>query len=267
MSGFKINFRLQELDKVMPFGGEDSFWIHWYALTDGFLWIEAGEQTLYEYSEAAHGYFHGCPQYNDYQVARFVEDFTSKFKYVSESVPEWLFEKAEHIRQEAYEWKQYHIDDPDDVFDVFYDNEFSKLIEWHQKRSFDTLHLVDGPYISIVRCGDHLKLMWDSDCTTELGCSVWTAPNGLYEMKYCDFVSAATEFLNNFIEAMDRQVEAALIKDWGDISVDKKGLVNNHAENKSRYYDALSCLMNDKKSEDWSVISDKYEKMCRELNK
>ena len=43
----KINFQLQELDKVMPWGTN----MHWFGLTDGLLWINVGEQTIYEYNE------------------------------------------------------------------------------------------------------------------------------------------------------------------------------------------------------------------------
>ncbi len=53
MNGLKINFRLQELEKVMPFGKEPHLSLHWFGLTDGLLWIDVGTQTIYEYSEAA----------------------------------------------------------------------------------------------------------------------------------------------------------------------------------------------------------------------
>ena len=77
MNRFKINFQLQELDKVMPFGER----LHWFALTDGLLWIDAGTQTIYEYSEAAQAYFGSDIKYNDYQIARFLEDFFGIFRY------------------------------------------------------------------------------------------------------------------------------------------------------------------------------------------
>ncbi|MDE5590379.1 MAG: hypothetical protein K2J60_14770, partial [Acetatifactor sp.] len=49
MNNLKINFQLKELDKVKPFGEDADRSLHWFGLTDGFLWINAGTQTLYEY--------------------------------------------------------------------------------------------------------------------------------------------------------------------------------------------------------------------------
>ena len=55
----------------------------------------------------------------------------------------------------------------------------------------------------------------------ENGSSIWTAPSGVYEMPYSEFVSEVRAFYTAFFEAMDRQVTLALQKDWGDVAVDK----------------------------------------------
>lgn len=51
MNKLKINFRLQELDKIMPFGTAPDLTFHWFGLTDGYLWIDVGNRTIYEYSD------------------------------------------------------------------------------------------------------------------------------------------------------------------------------------------------------------------------
>ena len=65
MKNFKFNFQLKELDKIQPFGDDADRSLHWFGLTDGFCWINAGTQNIYEYSEEADAFFDGCGRYND----------------------------------------------------------------------------------------------------------------------------------------------------------------------------------------------------------
>ncbi len=76
MSQFKISFKLQELDKIVPFGSKPNQSLHWFGLTDGLLWIDVNGQTIYEYTQEAQEYFDNQVNYNDYQIARFLEDFS-----------------------------------------------------------------------------------------------------------------------------------------------------------------------------------------------
>ena len=77
MSGFKINFSLKPPEKIVPFGKNRDH-ISWFGLTDGELWIEVGERTIYEYSDAAVREWGGV-RYNDYYLSRFLEDFSEIF--------------------------------------------------------------------------------------------------------------------------------------------------------------------------------------------
>ena len=130
MGEFKINFRLQDLDKICLWGREEDLSLHWFGLTGGELWIDAGSQTIYEYSEAARKYF-SCPiQYNDYQIARFLEDFSYTFQYIGESIPEYLYGEIGEFEAKTDAWKDSHMDDADAVFALFYDNKYEWLVRW-----------------------------------------------------------------------------------------------------------------------------------------
>jgi hypothetical protein len=75
-----INFKLKELDKMAPWGQEPELSLHWFGLTDGDLWLIFGNQTIYEYSKEAMDFWGSKPTpYNDYQLSRFIEDFTRLF--------------------------------------------------------------------------------------------------------------------------------------------------------------------------------------------
>lgn len=139
MGEFKINFRLQDLDKICPWGSKDALSLHWFGLTDGQLWIDVGNQTIYEYSEAARQYF-ACPiQYNEYQLSRFLEDFSCTFQFIRESIPECLYDEIGEFEAKTDAWKESHIDDEDAVFDLFYDNEYERLVRWFYESFFTAM--------------------------------------------------------------------------------------------------------------------------------
>lgn len=158
MNRFKINFQLQELDKIIPWGEEPNLSLHWFGLTDGQLWIDVGTRTIYEYNEDARNYF-GIPvKYNDYQLSRFLEDFFGTFRYVGKSIPIELYNGIDEFDSKTEKWKECHIDEEDEIFDRFYFDEYWELYEWRSNRSFDSGHLVGGPYIGCFRCGEKIKI-------------------------------------------------------------------------------------------------------------
>ncbi|MEH2958606.1 DUF5984 family protein [Candidatus Merdisoma sp. JLR.KK006] len=262
MNRFKINFQLQELDKVMPFGER----LHWFALTDGLLWIDAGTQTIYEYSEAAQAYFGSDIKYNDYQIARFLEDFFGIFRYVGESVPKELYSILEQFNVKTEKWRDCHIEEEDEVFDRFYFNEYCELGEWYSNRLFDSGHLVGGPHIGCFRCGEKIKIIWKSSFKLDNGNSIWTAPEGCYEMPYNEFVSSVTEFFHAFFARMDKQVENAVMKDWGNIFLDKQRLAAENDERKAGLLQGIGFLGNTDWNTDWDRVMMLYSKMEDELN-
>ena len=266
MGEFKINFRLQDLDKICPWGSEENLSLHWFGLTDGQLWINAGNQTIYEYSEAARQYF-GCPiQYNDYQIARFLEDFSYTFRYIGESIPMCLYDEIGEFEAKTDAWKESHMDDEDAVFDLFYDNKYQRLIRWFYDRNFDSLHLVGGPLIGCYRFKDKIKLLWESTYKLENGESIWTAPMGIVEMAYEEFVSSVMEFYGSFFAAMDKQVESAVAKDWGNVSLDKERLVEENEERRSAFFHNIKFLNQPGGNTAWNEMMELYGRMKAELS-
>lgn len=257
---FKIHFQLQELDKVTPWGSN----MHWFGLTDGLLWIEVGNQTIYEYSEAAQTYFGNTNKYNDYQIVRFLEDFFCTLKYVGESIPKELYDDLEQFDAKAESWKESYIEEEDDIFDKFYYDEYCELREWYSDRSYDSGHLVGGPYIGCFRYEDHVKIRWESSFQLEDGSSIWTSPKGCVEMPYDRFVTSISEFLEAFFVSMDAQVKAAVEKDWGNVSLDKERLVQENEERKAGFRQDVTFLKKAPQNTDWDKIMMLYSKMKAE---
>lgn len=269
MSGFHIHFKLKPLDDIVPWGEEPYRSLHWFGMTDGLLWIDAGESTVYEYSDAARRQW-GDERYNDYQLSRFLEDFSDTFRYVRESVPQKYYDMAERFRHTAHEWEcmQDDAEEEDDTYWQFMEEEFEPLTDWHWRRRFDSMHLVGGPVIGCFRCGEKLKFCWESDYRLDNGSSIWTAPSGAYEMPYGAFVSEVRAFYTSFFEAMDRQVALALQKDWGDVAVDKVSLAKEHAERKTGFFACVDRLISPcapDEQTDWDKVDRIFAKMEKEL--
>lgn len=267
MNSLKINFQLQELDKVMPWGEEPHLSLHWFGLTDGLLWIDIGTQTIYEYSEEGQKYFGNSIKYNDYQISRFLEDFSRTFRYVGESIPIELYNIIDEFDSKTERWKACYIDEEDEVFNQFYFEEYCELCEWRSDRTFDSGHLVGGPYIGCFRCGDKIKIIWESTFELDNGKSIWTAPKGSLEMSYDEFVLSVTNFFDMFFHAMDIQVENAVIKEWGNIAIDKQRLVKENDERKSGFLQDISFLRNTCENTNWDKVMMLYSKMQDEIKR
>ena len=263
---FKINFELKELDQVALFGEAPHQNIHWFGLTDGLLWIDVGEKTIYEYSKVAQEYFEGHSSYNDYQLSRFLEDFSELFKGIGESVPRELYDYVEEFEEKAEQWKNMYMDLSDELFDRFYCEEYLRLTGWLlSDRTMDSGHLVGGPHMQFVRCEDLIKIIWDGNYRLENGSNMWKFPNGVFEMSYNEFVDEVIHFFRAFYDAMDKQVENAVKKDWGCVTLDKDRLIRENAERKEEFDQLLSFLSEPLTPMDWNEVSLLYKRMIEEI--
>ena len=262
---FKINFALRDINDIVPFG-ENRDHLSWFALTDSDLWITAGEHTIYEYSDAARKFWDCDVRYNDYQLSRFLEDFSRIFGSIAESVPEEFYDIVEEFPSLADKWQELHMDDDDDAFDKWYfEDEYIPLTEWFSCREFDSGHLIGGPNIGFFRFGGKIKIWWYSDHKLKNGESIWTSPRGILELPYVDFVSEVERFFNEFFEKMDMQVERSLKKDWGKVALDKKRLAEENKERREGFKQKISLLKKAPKITDWEKKISLYKKMCKEL--
>ncbi|MBP1586649.1 MAG: hypothetical protein ILP17_13290, partial [Lachnospiraceae bacterium] len=158
---FKINYVLKKPAMIVPWGNESKY-LHWFGLTDGELWIEAGNSVVYEYLEPHSDSLGKLVKYDDYQLSRFIEDLLNLTPFISESVPESLYNVIGNLAADFRTLKDKYIDLSDDEFDAFYDEFYLPLSEWFYNRFLDSSHLICGPSIGFFRCGDKLKIIWDS---------------------------------------------------------------------------------------------------------
>ncbi len=263
---FRINYILKKPEKIVPWGDETKS-LHWFGLTDGLLWIDAGTSVIYEYAEPHPDAFGEQVKYNDYQLTRFIEDFLQLTPVISESVPEYLYDVIETLSDDFRAWKEMYIDKSDEEFDRFYDDFYAPLSDWFYNCFLDSGHLVCGPYIGFFRCKDKLKIVWNSD-SLEDGTEMWKFPNGIYETDYQSFVSEAVRFINSFTADMDKQVADVAANGILGVFVDTDALVRENERRKDTFGQQLRFLYSEDKHEtDWDKIHGLYVMMRNEMGK
>lgn len=262
-----INFKLKNLDEIIPVGQEPDLYLSWFWLTDGDLWLKFGDQTIYEYSAEAMQYFGDkSTPYNDYYIVRFLEDFTHCFEKISISIPEKFYILTKNLDQfeaDARRWLEMNTTDENNDFSF---EEYDKLISWTYERSFDSAHLIGGPYFFFFRHRDKIRIVWQTEFKLGNGIRLWTAENGNLEMDFNNFINEIKRFGEQFFKSMDDQIELTLAKEWVDVKVDKARLVEEHKERKLEFEKNLYVLEHGANDEtNWTEIEELYDRMKKEI--
>ena len=88
----------------MPWGDEPNQYLHWFALTDSFYYMELGDVQLFCYSDEILEFwskeYPGCNSknepYMDYQVVRLYEDVLEILPDVIQPIPEAIEVESFH---------------------------------------------------------------------------------------------------------------------------------------------------------------------------
>ena len=275
-----IHFTLDNIDDIHPWGsnwGSDAdLSLHWFGLTSGTLYLTFGKSRIYEYTDAAVADFgEGYSKYVDYQISRFVEDFSELFRAISESIPKRFYGLTETLPaflSDADKWLDIHCSDEDgDEDEDFYDNHYDPLTSWVHNRALVAQHLTAGPNVYFFRCGQKLRIVWEVRGKTETGADMWTARDGHTEINYSDFVEAVKDFGNRFFKSMENQVRQAVAKDWGKVKLDKQQLSEEQQERRKQFFGSIAHLeaaANEGAAGEtnWQKTSDAYQKMRADLS-
>ncbi|NUO00641.1 MAG: hypothetical protein HUU01_08495 [Saprospiraceae bacterium] len=225
-----IKFKLKNIDNILPFESEENQVMHWFALTDGEYWIEIKGATLFEYTDDIIHYWGGEYKYADYQIIRFIEDFTSLFFNITESVPGDLFEKVKsakllkEIEEQRQIWMREEIVSDDKEMAI------EESSRWIMDRTLDSWHLIGGPKISFFRHNEKVAIVWIADEVADNRIPIWTAQTGEVEMDFEDLILQIEDFGRRFLAEMEKQVENALKRDWGAIIIDMVKLKERQIE-------------------------------------
>lgn len=205
-----VNFTLLPVEKIQPWGSPGNFSLSWFGLTDGHYWIQAGESTLFEYSD--HAQVNGAPRYCNYQVIRLYEDLMEMLPYILEPEPtslvEYLSGDTGIAWHENYRlWFDRNVDhlEPDRCTAII-----DASTTWIRKRSLDSAYL--SPSASIVIWSDAVNVYFEWDNRTKVfkGQSAWTALRGSYKLPRSEFMSEIQSFHSRLMEQMALRVGQVL---------------------------------------------------------
>ncbi len=262
-----INFKLKHPDEIAVWGTEPHTTMHWFGLTDSTYWLDLKHTIFYEYTESIIKHWGGKEsKYVDYQLIRFVEDFTDLFGKIAAPIPNFFYEiaKTQQSLYNFYEKANTWLDNllNDEVIDINTDK-YEQIIEWIYDRSLGSTHLIGAPSIHFFRNGNNISLVWKADNLIEDTIPMWTANNGELEMKFDDFVLEVEDFGKRFFAAMETQVNIAIAKDWQQTSINKSRLVDEQKERQIDFNNKLALLKTGSSTINWGLI----ESLIDEMNK
>ncbi len=235
-----INFELNPLGKVIPWGEPGSQSLHWFGLTDGRYWITAGSDTLFEYSEQVrHGDF---DRYCEYQVARFLEDITEMIPNILDPIPQDLVkyisgESGRAWMETQYSWFERNLTAGagDESWDVL--GRAKSLLDG---RFLESAYLTPSASIMMWSDDADVHIEWENGDKLINGELAWSAVRGSFHLPRASFVEEVRAFHARLFEQMTSRIEqVAAGALHPDIHIDLPGLI---AENEQRRDDAAQAL-------------------------
>ena len=225
-----FNFTLVPVENVRPWGELGNLKLHWFGLTDGQYWIEAGEASLLEYSKQVREKF-GGPRYCDYQVVRLYEDVLDIASFVLDPIPSILVPYISGVSGQAWRatfrsWKESHDDhrDNDRVWEI--EDAASRLTLC---RYLDTGYLTPSSKIFLWSDESMVHIEWDNRDKLFEGVQTWSAVQGAYALPREQFVSEIQSFHSRLMEQMAVRVDLVLAGALSsDIQIDLPGLQEEH---------------------------------------
>lgn len=202
-----FQFELRPIDQVQPWGEPEDPNLHWFGLTDGQYWIQAGEHRLFEYSNAAQkqsGVHSNC----DYNVVRFYEDVIGLAPYALEPVPEELERYV--ALDEAKPWNHYwtkwceSMDAKDASAD--FTNLLDEAASWIGLRTLDSGYLNPSTNIVVWSNQASVHIQWDNRNKLLRDCQAWSAQFGSWQLPRAKFMDEVRSFHDRLMDQMAKRV-------------------------------------------------------------
>ena len=246
-----INFSLMPIEKIQPWGKAGDYRLSWFGLTDGMYWIQAGNSTLFEYSELARAA--GSSRYCDYQVVRLYEDLMDMLPSILEPIPVAFVryiagESAAAWRETYGNWCDRNADSTDD-------DGFFRIVEsastWTGRRRLDTAYLSPSTNIVIWSDTESIHFEWDNRKNYFDGKPAWSALHGTYQITRETFMEEIRSFHVRLMAQMSERVKQVISGALSPgIKIDLPGLTREH-DQRSRILDEV---LSSPVSTDWQEV-------------
>ncbi len=196
-----FEFELRPLREIQPWGGPEAPSLHWFGLTDGLYWIQAGEHTLFEYAVRVQEIL-GVSRFCDYQVARLYEDVLDVVPYALEPVPKELrrYISVDEATERDHYWKEWCASEKStDLID--------DAGPWMGRRTLDCTHLSPSTHIVFWSDDDTVHIEWDNRGKLLEGNPAWSEQLGRWNLPREHFMNEVRSFHDRLMEQMSSRVE------------------------------------------------------------
>lgn len=227
----RFHFRLTPLADVEPWGDRR---LHWFALTDGWYWIEVDGHKLFHHTPNADA---GPSSPVDYYVVRLWEDIQELLPSLLEPVPADL---ADHMTSDQNAWYGAGVEDAEAALD------------WYSSHFMYTSYLNAPPCILWWRSAadrDTITVDWRHPTEGGFGCTV--PRQGRASVSTASFLRAVEEFDRELIAAMDlriTEIEAGGLD--ADVQLDVEQLRQEHQHRSG----SLAAALRHAPATDWTAV-------------
>jgi hypothetical protein len=247
-----FNFHLRPPTEVAPLGRPPDLRLSWFALTDGWYWIDAGNAELFKYTPAIVEYWQqttpmpAAPStldyYVDYYIVRLWEDLLDLLPAALDPIPAPLVALLNPqgdwdvwYKHFLLKWEREGDDCDLEISDLYAD-----AVGWWHDRRLSTGYLKSVCHIWFWTDGTDIVIDWDNRGLEIEGKPVWAATWGRSRMPLQNFMDELTSFDTRLMEAMASRV-AMVMADWPrrDVLVDLDALQREHQERVTWLLEAL----------------------------
>ena len=214
-----FNFQLDPLEEIRPWAREgEPLNLHWFGLSCGHSWMDVGQQTLLEYTDAAVDEV-GVDRYVDYQVDSFHGDIFDRARSILTPVPLSLSSymhspRFSHWADARNRWSELIIE-PTAEQDRFMD-----LLNWPWPRKLDLLYLIEPPEIFIWTTESQAYVRWQTDTQRLNGVRVWSAKSGELTLTRDELIHEFQDFNRRYLDAMSERVREVSAGALPSVSID-----------------------------------------------
>lgn len=188
----RFGFELRPIDEVAPWGDQNPT-LHWFGLTDGQYWIEAGGHELLRYRDDVARRCGLARPYPEYYVARLWEDVLELVPALIEPVPEDLVPLVDG----SFSGGLLHDDGDDDV---------NAALSFVGDHSMYLGHLLSPPDLSVWRhLVDGLDVVTVRQAVPEGEGSLFAGPSRSVTVSADDFFGAVADMDRRLFAEMDER--------------------------------------------------------------
>jgi hypothetical protein len=232
-----LEFDLDPVEKIDPWGLPDNPRLSWFALTLGRFRMPVGDQVLFRYRAAVISQFEdGSSRDAHYHIASIARDILGSVTPGVTPLPPFFEFLASNRELMECLSSPPGEDESDSDFDLHY-----AAWRWLGERSPWTGYFVANPDFHFIRIGERLHIRWDNRGKYISELEAWDAPYGSYEISVEEFLAECRDFSNRLLIEMDdriSQIEAGTLTPQIPVST---GSLRNEHENWHREFESYFC--------------------------